>query len=634
MLTTSGVLTMHGFSFAVNLVYVGLMALISSMSFWFRDVISEATYMGDHTLAVQRGLNMGVALFIVSEAFFFIAIFWTFFQSALSPGAEMGAQWPPMGIDSVNPFELPLLNTIILLSSGFTVTYAHHSLIQGNRYGALMGTSLTVVLALIFTLFQGIEYTVSSFTLSDSTYGSCFYFGTGFHGLIIICVAPFIYIYTILKIKETYKFLNNNIEINNDPNINNNLDTNNNIDINNNTLLITIPSKYKQFNSHYLEKNFIEWFVGFVDAEGNFNIKITALSNNTFKYVQFTFQICLHKDEEQVINYIMDTVKCGHISRSNDKINYFVNDINSLLYVIIPIFDYVNLNSSKYHHFLLWRKAVFLKKDINHIDNGKLEIINLEREMQNMSGRWVPSSINSKINITKHWLAGFIEGDGSFSYNKYVPRFRLENHYKELELYNKIKEFLTVGNVMLTSPRINRINSNPTIVLEINKIKQLKDILIPLMFRNDCILLKSLKTGDFLLWLKLIDIYYKGYHTITEGKYAFDTIKLHINRYRLTTNFPLLQNEKCISVSEIENLLCKLYLLDSPYEIKQGIRCYRNTDKLVSEATNIIVIDSSNNKSVYNSISDCAKNLHISRKNIKHCLNTGESYKEHIFVLS
>lgn len=182
-LTTSGVLTMHGFSLAQDFVYMALILVVFSMSFWFRDVISEGTYLGNHTLAVQRGLNMGVALFIVSEALFFLAIFWTFFHSALSPSVEMGAQWPPMGIDSVNPFELPLLNTVLLLSSGFTVTYAHHSLIQGNRSGVLYGLVLTVILALIFTSLQGVEYTVSSFTLSDSTYGSCFYFGTGFHGL-------------------------------------------------------------------------------------------------------------------------------------------------------------------------------------------------------------------------------------------------------------------------------------------------------------------------------------------------------------------------------------------------------------------------------------------------------------------
>jgi hypothetical protein len=111
----------------------------------------------------------------------------------------------------------------------------------------------------------------------------------------------------------------------------------------------------------------------------------------------------------------------------------------------------------------------------------------------------VPASRSNKINITKHWLTGFIDGEGSFSYNKYVPRFRLENHYKELELYNKIKEYLTVGNLLLTSGRLNRINDNPTIVLEINKIKDLRGKLIPLMSINDCIKLKTLKSKDFFL---------------------------------------------------------------------------------------------------------------------------------------
>ena len=137
------------------------------------------TYLGNHTNAVQKGLNIGVGLFIISEVFFFLAIFWAFFHSAISPSVELGAQWPPLGIQAVNPFELPLLNTVILLSSGVTVTYAHHSLIQGNRTGALYGTVAAVILAIIFTFFQGVEYSVSSFTISDSVYGSCFYFGTG-----------------------------------------------------------------------------------------------------------------------------------------------------------------------------------------------------------------------------------------------------------------------------------------------------------------------------------------------------------------------------------------------------------------------------------------------------------------------
>lgn len=191
-LTTSGVSSMHNFNHAGYVWLLAFIAVISSMSLWFRDVISEGTYLGNHTLSVQRGLNMGVGLFVVSEGLFFLAIFWAFFHSALSPNIELGAQWPPMGIESINPFELPLLNTVILLSSGFTVTYAHHSLIQGNRSGTLYGLVCTIILAILFTALQGIEYSVSSFTISDGTFGSCFYFGTGFHGLHVIIGTAFL----------------------------------------------------------------------------------------------------------------------------------------------------------------------------------------------------------------------------------------------------------------------------------------------------------------------------------------------------------------------------------------------------------------------------------------------------------
>jgi cytochrome c oxidase subunit 3 len=97
-----------------------------------------------------------------------------------------------MGIEAINPFELPLLNTVILLSSGVTVTYAHHSLIRGDRKGTLYGLLITVILAVIFTIFQGIEYSVSSFTISDGAFGSCFYFGTGFHGLHVMIGTAFL----------------------------------------------------------------------------------------------------------------------------------------------------------------------------------------------------------------------------------------------------------------------------------------------------------------------------------------------------------------------------------------------------------------------------------------------------------
>jgi hypothetical protein len=129
----------------------------------------------------------------------------------------------------------------------------------------------------------------------------------------------------------------------------------------------------------------------------------------------------------------------------------------------------------------------------------------------------------------------------------------------------------------------------------------------------------------------LIDIYYKGYHTTLEGKSIFDAIKLHMNKYRLTTNINLLKNKNCIPISKIKDLIIKLNLLESPYEIKQGVRYYRNTYRLVSESNEIVAILENNSK-FYSSISDCAVNLNISKKYIKECLQSGKSYKGYNFV--
>lgn len=179
-------------------------------------------------------------------------------------------------------------------------------------------------------------------------------------------------------------------------------------------LNISIPTtSTKEANSYSLDRRFLEWFVGFTDGEGNFHIRLTDFKDTNYKYAQFTFQINLHKDEIEVLEYIKNTLKCGHISKSKDKVNYFVNDINSLLYVIIPIFNYVNLNSSKYHHFKLFEKAVLLTENKYHLSTeGKLAIIGYKKEMTGMKNKWIPGSISDRINITKYWLAGFIDAEG------------------------------------------------------------------------------------------------------------------------------------------------------------------------------------------------------------------------------
>lgn len=191
-LTLSAVMYFNGYANGGTLLTLGFFSVLFAMILWFRDVSAEGSFLGHHTFAVQKGLNLGVALFIVSEVFFFISIFWAYFHSALAPTVELGAHWPPAGIDPLNPFEIPLLNTIILLSSGATVTYAHHSLIQGNRKETLLGIILTIILAIIFTGLQGLEYYEAGFTISDGAYGSTFFIATGFHGLHVIIGTLFI----------------------------------------------------------------------------------------------------------------------------------------------------------------------------------------------------------------------------------------------------------------------------------------------------------------------------------------------------------------------------------------------------------------------------------------------------------
>jgi cytochrome c oxidase subunit 3 len=184
--TVSAVCLFHGYSHGGVILTMGLLAVLSTMGLWWADVIREGTFLGHHTLRVQRGLQLGVILFIVSECFFFLSIFWAFFDAALAPTVELGCAWPPAGIQPIDPWEWPLVNTILLLSSGATATWSHHALIAGDRKNALLGLACTLVLALIFTGIQLYEYYEASFTISDGAFGSAFFFGTGMHGLHVL----------------------------------------------------------------------------------------------------------------------------------------------------------------------------------------------------------------------------------------------------------------------------------------------------------------------------------------------------------------------------------------------------------------------------------------------------------------
>jgi len=188
----------------IDLLTVALASVILLTYQWWRDVSREASLQGLHTSTVVEGLRMGIILFIVSEVIFFFSFFWAFFHRSLAPIAELGLTWPPAGILVFNPVQVPLLNTIILLSSGVTVTWAHHSLLAKNLSKTTQALSSTIVLGIYFTALQALEYWEASFSISDSVYGTTFFVATGFHGLHVVIGTTFLAVCLIRHVKTHF----------------------------------------------------------------------------------------------------------------------------------------------------------------------------------------------------------------------------------------------------------------------------------------------------------------------------------------------------------------------------------------------------------------------------------------------
>jgi cytochrome c oxidase subunit 3 len=192
VLATGMVLLMHDVT--ALLVPIGVIMVLVTMAGWWRQVVREATFQGHHTPIVQLGLRYGMLLFIASEVMFFAAFFWAFFDASIYADeviqfarvAYTGGHWPPEGVHVFNPFDIPFLNTMILLLSGCTVTWAHHALRQGDRKAMLQGLGLTILLGAIFTGLQAYEYAHAAFGFRDGIYSSTFYMATGFHGAHVI----------------------------------------------------------------------------------------------------------------------------------------------------------------------------------------------------------------------------------------------------------------------------------------------------------------------------------------------------------------------------------------------------------------------------------------------------------------
>jgi len=172
--------------YSIIVLNISIISISLILFLWWRDTIRESTYIGYHTTYVQKGLRIGFILFVISEIMLFFSVFWGYFHSSLAPSVEFGTIWPPTGIDIINAWELPLLNTLLLLSSGASITWVHQALIAKNLKSVILGFIITIIFALLFTGFQIFEYFNASFTISDSIYGSCFYMATGLHGLHVI----------------------------------------------------------------------------------------------------------------------------------------------------------------------------------------------------------------------------------------------------------------------------------------------------------------------------------------------------------------------------------------------------------------------------------------------------------------
>ena len=184
-----------------RLLIIAIVTLSTVAALWWRDVVRERTFIGHHTSYVARGLRLGIALFILSEAMFFFGFFWAFFHRALSPNPEIGCTWPPVGIEPIDPLALPLFNTALLLGSGFTITWSHHALLQANRQEGLRGLIWTILFGLAFTYVQFQEYKTAPFTIADGVYGSIFFVTTGFHGLHVIIGTTFLLVNLVRHFK-------------------------------------------------------------------------------------------------------------------------------------------------------------------------------------------------------------------------------------------------------------------------------------------------------------------------------------------------------------------------------------------------------------------------------------------------
>nr|YP_010585957.1 cytochrome c oxidase subunit III [Plectrocnemia tsukuiensis]UZZ43693.1 cytochrome c oxidase subunit III [Plectrocnemia tsukuiensis] len=193
-----------------NLMNLGLLIIILTMIQWWRDITRESTNQGFHTKKVMMNMKWGMIMFIISEILFFTSFFWAFFHSTLSPIIDLGMLWPPKNIQPFNPFKIPLLNSIILLSSGITVTWTHQMILMNNKKKSMLSLMFTIMLGVYFTMIQIMEYKEAPFSLNDSIYGTTFFVTTGFHGLHVL-IGTTMLIISMMRLKMNHFSMNHHI---------------------------------------------------------------------------------------------------------------------------------------------------------------------------------------------------------------------------------------------------------------------------------------------------------------------------------------------------------------------------------------------------------------------------------------
>jgi Cytochrome c oxidase subunit III/LAGLIDADG endonuclease len=541
ILTTSIVLFMHNFQLFEYLIFVNIINVIYSMGLWFRDIISEGTYLGNHTYSVQRGINIGVGLFIISEVFFFLAIFWAFFHSAISPSVELGTQWPPIGIEGVNPFELPLLNTV---------------------WSAINNINVAV----------WVQIPLYILSLSNN---------------LIFYLLPGVISYILWK-----------------------------------------PQLIKSYSTINIEddKEFYKWFSGFTDAEGNFLIITLPIGFN------FKFSIGLHIDDLPVLNHIKDKLGFGIVYAYKTNCYYNVTRKEDIL-KIISIFDIYTLNSSKRLDYLDLKKAFFLYNNRTKLSKELInQILNLKNNMNTKRTNFELL----QVKISKSWLLGFIEGDGSFSLNRanLYPIFSINLTESQLPLLIEIKKYLennlgfdAYSKQKLNSSSIIAIgktkgvnNSKPFVTLIIINIHVLNNYFLP--FFNECefISKKGLDFNDFKIISKAI---YIGAHRVKHIKDLIIKLSYTMNNYRLST---FLGKVESINLSEINEIIKAKATIEY---LNDGLQIDIETKKLInnrSSSSIYKIIKSSGEILIKPNLAESAKELGIGFNTLKRQFdNQGQS---------